>query len=51
MRNACYHSDQNVLSSHPQSKNVKIKIYEIIILPVASYGCETLSLILGEEVI
>jgi len=32
--NACYHSVQNVLSSNLLSKNIKIKIYRIIILPV-----------------
>jgi len=31
------------------SKNVKIKIYRTIILPVVSYGCETWSLSLREE--
>jgi len=31
------------------SKNLKIKIYRIIILPVVLYGCETWSLILREE--
>jgi hypothetical protein len=31
------------------SKNVKIKINRIIILPVVLYGCETWSLILREE--
>jgi hypothetical protein len=31
------------------SKNVKIKIYKTIILPVVMYECETWSLILGEE--
>ena len=31
------------------SKNLKIKIYRTIILPVVSYGCETWSLILREE--
>jgi hypothetical protein len=30
--NACYHSAQNLLSSRLLSKNVKIVIYEIIIL-------------------
>jgi hypothetical protein len=29
--------------------NVKIKIYETIILPVVLYGCETWSLALREE--
>jgi hypothetical protein len=32
--NACYHSDQNLLSSHLLSKNVKVRINKIIILPV-----------------
>jgi len=31
------------------SKNVEIKIYKIIILPVVLYGCETWSLTLREE--
>ena len=44
--NACYHSVQNLLSSRLLSKNSKIKIYRTIILPVASYGCETWSLTL-----
>jgi hypothetical protein len=30
--NACYHSAQNLLSSHMLSKNVKIRIYKTIIL-------------------
>jgi len=47
--NACYHSVQNVLSSSFLSKNLKIKIYRTIILPVVLYGCETWSLILREE--
>ena len=42
--NACYHSVQNVLSSCLLSKNLKIKIYRTIILPVVLYGCETWSL-------
>jgi len=32
--NACYHSVQNLLSSSLLSKNIKIKIYRTIILPV-----------------
>jgi hypothetical protein len=47
--NACYHSVQNLLSSHLTSKNLKIKIYKTVILPVVLYGCETWSLTLGEE--
>ena len=37
------------MSSRLLSKNVKIKIYRAIILPVVLYGCETWSLILREE--
>ena len=47
--NACYHSVQNLLSSRLISKNLKIKIYRTIILPVVLYGCETWSLTLREE--
>jgi len=47
--NACYHSVQNLLSSRLLSKNLKIKIYRIVILPVVLYGCETWSLTLWEE--
>jgi len=41
--NTCYHSVQNLLSSRLLSKNLKIKIYRTIILPVVLYGCETWS--------
>ena len=37
------------MSSRLLSKNLKIKIYRTIILPVDLYGCETWSLILQEE--
>jgi len=47
--NACYHSVQNLLSSRLLSKNLKIKMYRTIILPVVLYGCETWSLTLREE--
>ena len=47
--NACYHSVQNLLSSRLLSKNLKIKIYRTVILPVVLYGCETWSLTLWEE--
>ena len=40
---------QNLLSSRLLSKNLKIKIYRTIILPVVLYGCETRSLTLREE--
>ena len=46
---ACYHSVQNLLSSRLLSKNLKIKIYRTIILPVVLYGCETWSPKLREE--
>ena len=45
----CYHSVQNLLSSRLLSKNLNIKIYRTIILPVVLYGCETWSLTLREE--
>jgi hypothetical protein len=44
--NACYHSVQNLLSPRLLSKNVKIRIYKTILLPVALHGCETWSPIL-----
>jgi len=47
--NACYHSVQSLLSSSLLSKNLKIKTYKTIILPVVLYGCETWSLTLREE--
>ena len=37
---------QNLLSSSLLSKNVYIKIYRTVILPVVLYGCETWSLTL-----
>jgi len=40
---------QNLLSSRLLSKNLKIKIYRIIILPIVLYGCETWTLTLREE--
>jgi hypothetical protein len=42
-------SVQNLLSSHLLSKNVKIRRYKTIILPMVLYGCETWSLTLWEE--
>jgi hypothetical protein len=47
--NACYHSVQSLLSSRLLSRNVKVKIYKTIILPVVLYRCETWSLTLREE--
>jgi hypothetical protein len=40
---------QNLLSSRLLSKNLKIKIYRTITLPVVLYGCETWTLTLREE--
>jgi hypothetical protein len=37
--NAYYHSVQSLLSSHLLSRNVKVKIYKTITLPVVLYGC------------
>jgi hypothetical protein len=47
--NACYHSVQNRLSSRLLSKNIKIRIYRTIILPVVLYWCETWFLTIREE--
>jgi hypothetical protein len=47
--NVCYYSLQNLFSSHLISKNLKIKIYKTVILPVVLYGCKTWSLTLREE--
>jgi hypothetical protein len=47
--NACYYSLENLLSSRLLSRNVKIRIYKTIILPVVLYGCETWSVTLKEE--
>ena len=40
---------KNILSFSLLSKNLKIKVYRNIILPVVLYGCETWSLTLREE--
>jgi hypothetical protein len=40
---------QNLLSSILLSKNIKIKIHIIIMLPVVLYGCQTRSLTLRKE--
>jgi hypothetical protein len=40
---------RNLLSSRLLSRNVKIKIYKTIILPVVLYGCEISSLMLRED--
>jgi hypothetical protein len=43
-----YHSVQSLLYSCLLSRNIKVKIYKTIILPVVSYECETWSLTLRE---
>jgi hypothetical protein len=47
--NACYHLVQNLLSSSLLSKNLKIRIYKTILLPVVLKGSLTWSLPLREE--
>jgi hypothetical protein len=47
--NASYHSVQSLLSSRLLSKNLKMRIYKTIILPVVLCGCETWSMTLREE--
>ena len=42
--NSCYYLVKTHMSSTLLSKNLKIKIYETIILPFVLYGCETWSL-------
>jgi hypothetical protein len=37
--NACYYSVQNLLSSRLLSKNMEVRIYKAIILPVVIYMC------------
>jgi hypothetical protein len=47
--NTCYHSVQNLLSSPLLCKNIKVRIYKTILLPVVLHVCETWSLTLGDE--
>ncbi|KAJ4446560.1 hypothetical protein ANN_13257 [Periplaneta americana] len=49
MGNAYYYSVQKLLSSSLLSKNVKVRIYKTVILPVVLYGCETWTLTLREK--
>jgi hypothetical protein len=39
--NPCYYSVKTLLSSLLVSKNLKIKIYKTVVLPVVLYGCKT----------
>jgi hypothetical protein len=47
--NVCSYSAQYLLSSRIISKNLKIKIYKTVILPLVLYGYRTWSLTLREE--
>ncbi|KAJ4451220.1 hypothetical protein ANN_02680 [Periplaneta americana] len=49
MGNACSYSVQKLLSSSLLSKNLKVRIYKTVILPVVLYDCETWTLTLREE--
>ncbi|KAJ4427935.1 hypothetical protein ANN_23945 [Periplaneta americana] len=49
MGNACYYSVEKLLLSSLLSKNLKVRIYKTVILPVVLYGCETWTLTLREE--
>jgi hypothetical protein len=44
--NSCNHSVQKLLSSRLLTKNIKIRVHKIKILPVVQYGCETWYLII-----
>ena len=46
--NACYHSVQNLMSSSLSSKNIKVKMYAIITVPVVITRCEIWPLTLRE---
>ncbi|KAJ4446304.1 hypothetical protein ANN_12999 [Periplaneta americana] len=48
MRNVCYYSVEKLLSSRLLSKNLKVRIYKTVILPVVLYSCETWTLTLRE---
>jgi hypothetical protein len=47
--NACYLWAHSLLASRLLSRNIKVKIYKTIILPVVLYRCETWSITLREE--
>ncbi|KAJ4428734.1 hypothetical protein ANN_25727 [Periplaneta americana] len=49
MGNACYYSVEKLLSYSLLSKNLKVRIYKAVILPVVLYGSETWTLTLREE--
>jgi hypothetical protein len=45
----CYHSDQSLLPSRLLSKNLKIIIHKIKIMPIVLYGYESWSLAFKKE--
>jgi len=47
--NACYNSEENILSSRSLSGNMKIKIHGTITLPVVPYGYKTWPLTLSRD--
>ena len=47
--NSCYYSVQTLYSFRLPSKNLKLKIYKAIILPVVLHEFEAWSLVLREE--
>ncbi|KAJ4434248.1 hypothetical protein ANN_22798 [Periplaneta americana] len=49
MVNACYYSVEKLFSCSLLSKNLKVRIYKTVILPVVLYGCETWTVTLREE--
>jgi len=49
LRNVAVHNGAEVFVFQFAIKNINIKIYRTIILPVALYGCETWSFTLVEE--
>jgi hypothetical protein len=49
--NACYHLVQSLLSSHLLSRNVKVKMYKTMILPLVLYGYKNWSLTLREDAV
>ncbi|KAJ4450879.1 hypothetical protein ANN_02311 [Periplaneta americana] len=49
MGNACYYLVEKLLSSSLLSKNLKVRMYKTVILPVVLYGCETWTFTLREE--
>jgi len=49
LREACYSTVYNFMSSRFLCKSIKIKIYKTIILSVVLYGCDAWSLTLREE--